>query len=497
MNRLPLIALAAVFLLAASGCVDRERQAQNERTKEIIGDPTVPVSVLAVFPQTINDEVEITGQFQVNQDSVIGAQVSGRLSQVFVQEGSVVSAGQTIARMESRDQESMLRQALSQVDAARAQLKQAQSDAVAAPQRSAASVRSAQAKVAQAKQVLAKLRNGSRNEEKAQADIAVARADSDMKTAKIALDRARRLLNEGAIAKADVEDAENRYDNTLAAYKSALENRSLVQDPTRTEDLRVAEQDLVAAQEALRIEKTNRSLDVTYKDRVDAARANVRSAEEGVTLARKALEETTIKAPYAGRIVDRPAQTGVVLNPGSPVARIVSSDSIYFEAQVPENKVSQISAGTPVNIQVDALGGSTLRGTVVLVNPMASSVARLYAVRVKVLDSAAMLKPGMFGKGSLIVGRQSGIYMLPDESVKVDGNTGTVMVIEGEKAKQVKVQPGRIVGSKVIVRGLTPGAKVVIRGQEGLLDGAKVRIEDPKAVEADAAEAPKPSSDHS
>lgn len=497
MNRLPLFALAAVLLLAASGCVNRERQAQNERTKEVIGDPTVPVSILAVFPQTINEEVEITGQFQVDQDSVIGAQISGRLAQVFVQEGSVVSAGQVIARMESRDQESRLRQALSQVDAARAQLQQAQSDAVAAPQRSAASVRSAEARVSQAKQRLAKLQNGSRTEEKTQAEIAVVRAESDMKTAKTAMDRARRLFTEGAIAKADVEAAENRYDNTLAAYRTALESRSLTKDPTRSEDLKVAEQDLVAAQEALRIEKTTRSLDVTYKDRVDAARANLRSAEEGVTLARKALEEATIKAPYSGRIVDRPAQTGVVLNPGSPVARIVSVDSVYFEAQVPENKVSQITPGIPVNIQVEALNNSNLRGTVVVVNPLASSVARLYTVRVKVLDSAASLKPGMFGKGNLVVGTQSGIYMLPDESVKVDGNTATVMVIEGDKAKQLKVQPGRIVGSKIIVRGLTAGAKIVIRGQEGLLDGAKVRIEDPKAVEADAADAPKPASDNS
>lgn len=497
MNRLPLFALATVILLTASGCANRERQAQNERTKAIIGDPTVPVSVLAVYPESINEEVEITGQFQVDQDSTIGSQAAGRLAQVFVQEGSVVSAGQVIARVESRDQEARLRQALSQVDAARAQLQQAQADAAAAPQRSGAAVRSAEARVVQAKQRLAKLQNGSRSEEKAQAEIAVARAESDMKTAKIALDRARRLFNEGAIAKADVEAAENRYDNTLAAYKTALESRSLTQDPTRSEDLRVAEQDLVAAQEALRIEKTNRTLDVTFKDRVDAARANVRSAEEGVTLARKALEETSIKAPYSGRIVDRPAQPGVVVNPGTPVARIVSSGSVYFEAQVPENRISRITAGVPVNIQVDALGQSNLRGTVTTVNPLASSVARLYTVRIKMLDSAEMLKPGMFGKGNLVVGSQSGVFMLPDESVKVDGKTATVMVIEGDTAKQLKVEPGRIVGSKIIIRGLTSGAKVVIRGQEGLLDGAKVRIEDPKAVEADAAAAPKPSSDHS
>ncbi len=496
MNRLPLYALAAVFLFTAPGCVDRDRQAQNEETKKVIGDPSVPVTVLTVFPQSIDDEVEMTGQFQVEQDSVIGAQISGRLSQVFIQEGSLVSAGQVIARMESRDQEARLRQALSQVDAARSQLQQAQADAAAAPQRSTSAVKSAEARVAQAKQRLAKLQNGSRSEEKAQAEIAVARAESDMKTAKAAMERARRLFAEGAIAKADVETAENRYDNTVAAYRTALESRSLVQDPARSEDLRSAEQDLVAAQEALRIEKTNKSLDVTYTDRVNAARANVRSAEEGVNLARKALEEAAIKAPYSGRIVGRPAQIGVVLNPGSTVARVVSDDSVYFEAQVPESKVSQITPGVPVKIQVDALGGTNLRGTVSVINPMATSVARLYTVRVKVADSAAMLKPGMFGKGSLVIGTQSGIYLLPDESVKVDGSNATVMVIEGDKAKRVNVQPGRIVGSKIIVRGLTSGAKVVTRGQEGLMDGALVRIEDPKAVEANAGAAPKPASDH-
>lgn len=492
MNRLLLIALAAVVMVSGAGCVDRETLARNEKTKEVTLSKQIPVMAKAFSPQDVNETVEVTGQFQVEQDSSVGAQIAGRLTSVYVKEGDSVSAGQVIAVQETADLQSRLNQALSQAAAARAQLSQAQADAAAAPQRTSAAVRAAEARVAQAKQRLAKLRNGSRSEEKAQAEAQVARAESDMKTAKAVMERARRLFAEGALAKADVEASENRYDNAMAAYKAAIESRSIVKDPIREEDMKVAEQDLAASQEALRIEKTTKSLDVTYRDRVDAAKANLRSAEESIKLARKALGDATIRAPYSGRIVGRPAQPGTVLGPGSPVARIVTADSVYFEAQVPENKVSQISQGLSVDILVDALGGSTLKGTVQTINPVATSVARLYTVRVLVRDRADMLKPGMFGKGQMIVGVKRGVYVLPEQSVRQDGDESSVMVVVDGKAKKKSITKGETVGSSIYVTGLKQTDVVVIRGQDNLMEGTEVRIENSNGKsESDPAAAPK------
>src|SRR6185436_5794422 len=108
--------------------------------------------------------------------------------------------------------------------AARSTLQQAQSDARVGPTKSDSNVRAAQARLSQAKARYEKAKNGSRSEERTQAEWGVKKAKSDMDTAKAALDRANRLYAEGAIAKVDVENADNKYQNALAAYEGALQN---------------------------------------------------------------------------------------------------------------------------------------------------------------------------------------------------------------------------------------------------------------------------------
>lgn len=477
MKRTLAIAAIPAILLLSVGCADRETLELNEKTKEVVMDKVVPVKAQAFFAQDVEETLEVTGQFQVEQDSAVGALIGGKLTSVYVKEGDRVSAGQVIAVQETTDLQSRLNQALNQESAARAQVQQAHADATAAPSRSSSAVRAAEARVNQAKQRLARLKNGSRIEEVAQSEAQVARSESDLKTAKSTMERARRLFAEGALAKAEVEVAENRYDNAMAAYKLALEARSIVKDPVRQEDLRAAEQDLAVAQEGLRIEKTNKTLDITFKDRLEAARANLRSAQETVKLARKALSDASIRAPFSGRIVGRPAQPGTVLGPGSPVARLVTADSVYFEAQVPENRISKISSGMEADITVDALGGATLRGTVLAVNPLATSVARLYTVRVLVRDGADMLKPGMFGKGQMIVGIKRGVFVLPEACVRQEGDEATVTIVVNGKAKRQPVKILQTSGTKIHAEGLKDGDMVVVRGQDGLLNDTPVEIE--------------------
>lgn len=486
MNVLKWAAVAAV-LLAASGCVNRAAQEQNKKTQEVLGAPEMPVEVVSARPSTVPEIIEVTGQIAVEDDAVIGAQVQGRLTATYVQDGDIVQAGQIIADQERMDDEARLRAAKAQVDSARAQLQQALREAAAAPARSAASVRAAEARARQAQETVGKLRAGLREQERRQASIAVERAQSDLNTAKTALDRARRLFNEGALAKADVEAAENRHDNALAAYKSALEGKSLADAGPREEDIRIAMQELSAAQEAVRIERTQKGLDANFEERVNGARAQVRAAEEQVKLVMKALYNASIRAPFRGRISGRPAQPGTVLGPGSPVARIVSTDRLYFEPQVTERQVTKLKPGTGVSLSLDALDGAKFSGVVEGVNPLASNVARLYTVRVRISESDPAIKPGMFAKGEILAGQRDGVYVLPDEAVFRDGDKAWVMVVEQGKAQRRSIQIQRAAGNRYEATGLRPGDQVIVKGQAGLLAETPVKIEKP---ETGAAEAP-------
>lgn len=474
-----------------TGCVNREAQKQAERTEEKLSDTRIPVTTEAVQLSTFPETVEITGQIATGEDTQIGATSAGRLISVFVKEGDSVSAGQTIASIEQQDAMTRLQQARAQADSARSQLQQAINESKAAPTRTDAGIRAAEIAVRTAEENLKKLRAGSREAEKKQAQAAVTKAESDMKVAKQNVERQRRLFAEGAIARADLERAENQYEVAIAAYESAVQQLALINDPYRDEDIRIAEQQVASAREQLRIQRANQITDVNFTERISAARANLRSAEEGVRLAQKALSDTVVRAPFSGRVVGKPLQPGTVVAPGSVIARLVSSAGLYFEADVPEITLPRVQLGSPVSVTIDALGGAVLSGSVAAINPVASEVARLYKIRIVFNENLPALKPGMFGKGELRLGSFENIARVPSDAVARDGEETWVYVVENSKAKRVKVKVLANTEGSSIVQGLEGGMNMVVKGQALLFEGVEVKEDDGAESQPESSEAPK------
>ncbi len=477
MNRTLLICAALAAVLPLCGCVNRASQAQAKRTQAIILDKTVPVVVTPVSTADLKDEVEVTGSIMTSEDTTVGAIVAGKLIAVMVKDGDTVGAGQVIAQQDTQDASTRVRQAAAVVDAARSALAQAKADAGTGPSKSSAGVRAAEAQLKQAKAVLQKLRNGARLEERKQAEAAVSAAKSAMETAKSAAARAKNLYAQGAIAKSTLEQAETAYAAALAQYESALQSASITQNYARPEDIAAAEQQVRAAEEQVRISQANKVMDVVYPERVAACRAQLDSAQEGLRLARKALADTTIRAPFAGRISGKPMQVGSYASAGTGVARLVGPSGLYFDGNVPEAVVARVSIGAPVTVTVDALGGKSFTGSVVAVNPQASPVARQFGLRIQFSGDMASLKPGMFARGMLQLGVARNATVIPADAVLRDGEVTYVFLAEGSKAKRAEVKTGIQSGQMMQVSGLSIGSQVVKIGQNKLYDGCPVKLE--------------------
>lgn len=475
MNRVVLLMLVIATLVLAGGCVNREAQKQAKRTEALVSDPTVPVSVAKVETREMTETFEITGAMTTSEDSVIGAKIGGRLVQVMVRDGDSVKAGQVIAQQETTELAARVRQQRALVDAARAQAEQARTDAKVGPSRSEASVRAAEARLRQAEAALEKLRKGAREEERIQADWAVENAKKNLEVAKAALDRAKALFQDGAISKAEVERAENAHMSALAAYNGALESRRIIENGARPEDIAGAEQQVAAAREQLNSEKAAQRLDSQYQDRVRAAEANLRSAQEALSLAQQSLADATIRAPFAGRISGQPTQVGTFVGPGSPVARLVDTRGIYFEGDVPERRVAEMQTGRRVTVTIEAMG-RTLPGQVVTVNPIGAEVGRLFKVRIQLDGDTSGIKPGMFARGAVELQRVENAIVIPAIAVVGQGDEKRVFVVDGKKVKEVSVTTGLTDDGLVQVQGVTPGQEVVVAGQAKLADGMQIEI---------------------
>lgn len=475
MRKGSLFGLALVVVLGAGGCVDRQAQKDAAATGAVLADPAKSVVVSVPKVEDIEETININGDVVTSEEGSISAVGSGKLAAVYVRDGDSVSAGQPIATLDSENLQQAVAQARSSLASATAQLNQARSNARLAPGRTTAAVRQAEAALKSAKAQLAKATNGARSEDQEQAQNNLRAAKSNLETAKKNLERVRTLVKEGALAESQLDTAKNGYEAALAQYENAIAASNVSKSATRPEDIEVAREAVRQAEQNLASAKASKSLDVTLVDQVRSGEAQVQSARAQLAVAEKNLREATVRAPFSGKIYGKPVQSGTVVAPGTPIAKIVGGEGVYFEGQIPSDKVGKIQVGTQVNIKTDAGEGSFM-GRVAAVSPQGDSVGRLFNARVVFTNGSGAIRPGMFAKGSVVLNRIAGAVVVPDSAVLTKDGKRYVVVAEGTKAKRVPVTVGIRRGDYVQVNGLQGSAQLIVKGQEGLVDGSLIKV---------------------
>jgi len=487
-NRKISTALVLTLALVLGGCVDRQAEKQAKATQAIVSDPTQVISVAPIVPTSLSDTLEITGQVTTSEDASVGAKQSAKLVAVYVKDGDPVTAGQIIALQDTSTLNDQLRQAIAALESANSQLSQAISNAKVGPSKSVAAVAQAQAQVNSALAALDKVKNGARKQERIQMDWTVKQTKTNLDIAQRDVDRKQALFDQGAIPKTELEQAQNAFVLAQMQYTEAVQNQSLQNEGARPEDLAVAQEAVRSAREQLQQAKDQQKLDVLYTDQVDAARSAVRSAQAQVDLAKQAISDCQIRAPFAGRISGRPAQPGDIAGPSSTVARVIGTGGNYFDGDVPENEVTRVRTGSPVTISLSAIPGKSFQGHIAAINPLGSETGRLFSARISFDDLSPEIKPGMFARGLITVRVIQNAVVIPATAVVTFEDHPTVFVLTGAaQVKPVAVSTGLRKDDTVqITEGLTPGEKIVVKGQENLNAKSKVRVDNQSATAENA-----------
>jgi RND family efflux transporter MFP subunit len=478
MRNLILFSLLALIFGSLGGCVDREAQERSKVTQAIVTDRVRAVAVEPAQVGAVAETASITGEIVTSDDAQIGAKQSGRVVSVHVRDGDRVVAGQVIARLDSVAARAQLQQAMANLASARAALAQARQVASVVPTQSNAAIASAEAQLRSTRAQLQKALEGARPEERRQAQAQVSVARSNLETAKKDLERTLSLVEQGALAAARLDQAQNAYQTALAQYESALDASRLVEMGVRDQDLQIAREGVRQAEEALNSARAQQRLDGNLQQQVISAQASIQAVQAQVDLARESVADTEVRAPFTGRISGSPIQPGTVVGPGTPVARVVGVQGTYFEGEVPETVVAQLQPGQPVSVQITALPDRLYAGRIEAINPAGERTGRLFRARIALLGATADVKPGMFAQGQIVLRRDDANVVVPESALLREGDRSYLFVMRGEDTvERIAVTPGVRSGGRVSVAGLGAGERVVVKGQEGLISGAKVKVE--------------------
>jgi len=193
--------------------------------------------------------------------------------------------------------------------------------------------------------------------------------------------------------------------------------------------------------------------------------------------AQRGLEYTEVRAPIAGTISLRVVKQGDLVNLNQHLFDIVDFDSMVARIYVPEKNLPDLRLDQPARVTATPFGGREFKGFVKRIAPVVES--RTGTVKVTIgFKEIGQLRPGMYVDVELITARRSDALLVTKRALLYDAELSYVFrLLPGRKVERVLVEPR--VADKLNVEpasGFNEGDQIVIAGQTGLKDGAKVRL---------------------
>ena len=218
-----------------------------------------------------------------------------------------------------------------------------------------------------------------------------------------------------------------------------------------------------------------------YLTQEQTGKARVASAKAQLDSQLLRQKNTQLLAPDSGIISARIGSVGSVVGAGTEMFKLIRQGRLEWRGEVTSAELGRITPGTAV--LVTAPGGAQAKGKVRMLAPTVDAATRNGLVYVDLLNGeksvAASFKPGMYARGEFELG-SSGALTVPQSAVVVrDGFSYVVRIGADNRAAQVKVQTGRVVGDQVEIQsGVKPEDKLVASGGGFLSDGDLVKVVD-------------------
>jgi membrane fusion protein (multidrug efflux system) len=257
-------------------------------------------------------------------------------------------------------------------------------------------------------------------------------------------------------------------------------------------DLAVADAALTESASQLKRSRELYATKVLSDQQIEQIEATNDANKARVAAARSRLDDTVIRAPFAGRVGLRRVSVGSLIEPGALITTLDDTSRIKLDFTVSETAVAALEPGMSLQAGSVAYPGQTFAGRVASVDSRVNPDTRSVIVRGVLPNETGLLKPGMFLNVTLDRG-ESDVLTVPEESLLPEQGDVFVYVVDGGKASKRKIQTGqRRVGSVQVLSGLEPGELVVTEGTQKLRDGAAVEVVEAAVTPSRAASAAPP-----
>jgi RND family efflux transporter MFP subunit len=392
---LAVVAAGAIAVVSLTAC---NRRPVVEAKKD---NAPVRVRVAPVTSRHVTRVVEAVGTLYPFDETIISAEIEGRVLQVEADLGDEVKQGQSLVRISDEEQKYVVAQTEAQLRMALERLG-----------------------LSSEKDKLGDVRDTSD----------VRRAQADLLDAEQRYKRTRSLVDQGISSQQELDQVQARYKSAQAAYDQAVNSvRNVMRE----------------------VERSRASLD----------------------LQRKKLRDTTVYAPFNGRVKERQVTPGAFVRVNTPLITLVKVDPIRLRIEVPERMAPWIRVGQVAQVSLEAFGEREFRGKVWRISPTVDQSKRTFVVEALIDNPASELKPGSYAKARLPTNKSEDIRVVTTRAVNYVLGSNKAYVVRGDTIDAREVKLGERFGDEVeIVEGLDEGDKVAVSQLNRLDTGTRVEV---------------------
>jgi len=351
----------------------------------------------------------------------VSSKISGRVEEILIERGDTVRIGQVLARLDDRELRAQLAQARASKQAAEARLNEALA--------------------------------GSRPQEIERAQATLQQGEATRRTTELSLERARELNKKGVLSQQALDDAQNAFDVAAAQVEISRRNLELARIGPRREQIELA------------------------KAQLSEAQAAVRWLEE-------MLDNSIIRAPASGTILERLIEkgemvtTGFVSGRGAKAALVSIADlnDLEVELDISEAEISRVRLEQPCIVSPDAYPERRYDGRVREIAPEANRQKATIQVKVAINRPDSYLRPETNAKVHFLdepgTPDENGIF-IPKTAVAPGP---AVFLVRDGRARRQNVTIGKEIRGQVeVTSGLAGGEQIISKDLDGLADGIRVQ----------------------
>lgn len=263
------------------------------------------------------------------------------------------------------------------------------------------------------------------------------------------------VQNQADLQKINLDTAQRNYNQTKALYDSNAVAKSQLDD------------------DSSKLDTAKKQYQSAAGPALSQAKAAVSTSVANINSIKVQLQNTIIKSPITGIIMNRNINQGEVASPGVSLMTIADTSVLRMKGTVSQEYLPLLREGENINVSVDIYPDKVFKGSIKNLGPMAVSTGEIFPIDISIPNSGS-LKPGLSAHATLDISEEKGVIVPITAVMQKDGQS-YIFVVKNNMVEKRTVTTGLSNNKEIeILKGLAKGEKVAVSNVNNLVNNMVV-----------------------